>query len=328
MEGTISNRDKWLFGEDTEKKSFDKKYIQDLYVKKFLVRTQRMFKYKNLPDTIPSKDLELIMQCSGCVTIAKVNDKLYAFKGSLGGEPNEYYLPTKSIIANPYLHYNANLTIDKECVVILNDSLYQGLLPQIEHTSNLLAECDISFKFTAVNIRIPSIIEATNDTSKKEAEKFLEEVEKGEKLGIISGEQFLERINVYDYAFKSDAVQHLIELKQYIFGSFCQELGIQSTFNMKREAINEAEASLDTDILYPTIDDMLTQRKIGVDRVNKMFGTNIEVELDSVWKQLREQQDLQLKMQESEINVNEQQAQEPTKDTIEKEINDNDNITE
>lgn len=318
----ISNRDKWLFGTDAEQFSFDKKSIQDLYVKKFLLKTQRMFKYTNLPDTIPQRDLELIMQCSGCVTIAKVNDKLYAFKGSLGGTPNEYYLPTISIVANPYLHYNANLTIDKDCVVMLNDSLYEGLLPQIQHASNLLAECDISFKFTTINIRVPAIIEATNDTSKTEAENFLQKVEEGSKLGVICGEQFLDRINVYNYASSEYSVQHLIELKQYIYGTFLQELGIQSSFNMKREAINEAEASLNTDILYPLIDDMLIQRKIGVDKINKMFGTNIEVELDSVWKQLREQQDIAIREQESEILVNEAQANDTTEETIEMEKTD------
>ena len=318
----ISNRDRWLFGEDAEQFSFDKKSIQDLYVKKFLLKTQRMFKYTNLPGTIPQRDLELIMQCSGCVTIAKVNDKLYAFKGSLGGTPNEYYLPTISIVANPYLHYNANLTIDKDCVVMLNDSLYEGLLPQIQHASNLLAECDISFKFTTINIRVPAIIEATNDTSKTEAENFLQKVEEGSKLGVICGEQFLDRINVYNYASSEYSVQHLIELKQYIYGTFLQELGIQSSFNMKREAINEAEASLNTDILYPLIDDMLIQRKIGVDKINKMFGTNIEVELDSVWKQLREQQDIAIREQESEILVNEAQANDTTEETIEMEKTD------
>lgn len=313
----ISNRDKWLFGETDI--SFDKEALRDLYVKKFLIRTQKMFKYSNLPDTIPQKDMELILQCSGAVTIAKVNDKLYAFKGSLGGVPNEYYLPTISIIANPYLKFNKSLEIDKDCVVILNDSLYQGLLPQIQHVSMLLSECDISFRFATINTRIPAIIEATNDTSKKEAEKFFEAVEKGDKLGVISGEQFLERINVYDYANKGTSVQSLIELKQYIFGTFCQEIGIQSQFNMKREAINESEASLSQDILYPFVDDMLEQRKIGVEKVNKMFGTNIEVELDSVWAQLREQQDISLRLQESEILSNESSASEETTPTSEKE---------
>ena len=73
---------------------------------------------------------------------------------------------------------------------------------------------------------------------------------------------------------------------------------------MKREAINEAEAALSEDILYPLIDDMLVQRQIGLEKVNKMYGTNITVELSSVWKQLREQTDLQMDLINSEIDKN------------------------
>src|SRR5574344_149187 len=89
-----------------------------------------------------------------------------------------------------------------------------------------------------------------------------------------------------------------------MLGTFYQVLGIHSQVNMKREAINEAEAALSEDILYPLIDDMLIQRQIGLEKVNKMYGTNITVELSSVWKQLREQNDLQMDLINSEIDKN------------------------
>lgn len=300
----ISSRDNWIFGSKDD--TLDKEVLKNLYISKILIRTQRMFSYKNLPKTIPEKDLELLLQVNGSATIAKVGDDLYAFRAGLGGVPNPYYLPTIAIIANPALNYTAQLKIDKECVVMLNDALYVGLMPSIKHVSSLLAECDISFKFAAVNIRIPAIIDAPNDTAKKEAEKFLQQVEEGKKLGIIADEQFMDRLNVYDYANSNTSITHLIELKQYILGTFYQEIGIQSQFNMKREAINEAEAALSQDILYPLIDEMLEQRQIGIKKINDMFGTNISVELSSVWKQLRQQQDLALKKEESEIKDNEQ----------------------
>lgn len=299
----IPSRNEWIFGQSAT--SFNKESLQQLYITKMLNRTQQMFKYNNLPETIPEKDLELLLQVNGNATICKANDgKLYAFRGGLGGVPNPYYLPTISIVANPALKFNKTLEIDKDCVVILNDALYQGLMPLIKNSAYLLAECDISFKFAAINTRIPAIIDAPNDKAKLEAEKFFEQIEKGEKLGVIGDEAFFEQIKVYNYANSATMVQHLIELKQYILGTFYQELGIQSSFNMKREAINEAEAALSTDILYPLVDEMLEQRKLGVDRVNKMFGTNITVELSSIWKQLRKQQDLQLDLVESEIEEN------------------------
>ena len=52
---------------------------------------------------------------------------------------------------------------------------------------------------------------------------------------------------------------------------------------MKREALNSSESSINNDILFPLVDNMLEQRKQGCDRINKLYGTNISVKLNSSW---------------------------------------------
>lgn len=302
----IPNRYNWFDKFSIDPMSKDE--IAQLYISKILNRTQKMFKYKNLPETIPQKDLELLLQCNGYAIITKVNGKLYALRGGLGGTPNVYYLPTIATVANPALNYSGMLEIDKECVVMQNDSLYQGLMPLIKHNAYLLAECDISFKFATINTRIPSLVSAPDDVTKKEAEKFFEQITEGNKIGVIADEGFFDKLKVYNYANSATLVQHLIELKQYISGTFYQELGIQSSFNMKREAINEAEAALNTDILFPLIDDMLEKRQIAIDKINAMYGTNIEIEFDCVWASLRQKQDLGMQILEEEANPNGEEA--------------------
>ena len=304
-EWTVKSRDEWLFGTDNTK--FEKTRIIKMYVRMMLAKTQQMFEYENLPDTIPKKDYLLIKQTQGHVTIAKnpEDGKLYAFRGGLGGMPNPYYLPTKSIVTNPALHLSKTYTIDEDCVVILNDAMYMGLLPLIEHYSYLLAECYISMKFASINIRIPALVDAPNDTAKAEAEKFFENIEEGTKLGVIGDETFFDKLSVYNYANSDTSITHLIELKQYIWGTFLQQIGIQSTFNMKREAINEAEAGMSEDILVPYVDEMLEQEQIGWDKANKMFGTQVKVKLGSVWENVRKKRELSTELTESEIEKNE-----------------------
>ena len=73
---------------------------------------------------------------------------------------------------------------------------------------------------------------------------------------------------------------------------------------MKREALNSAESALNDDILYPLIDEMLEERQKGVEKINKLYGTNISVELSSVWKQLRDQEEQAVKEDKKE-DVNE-----------------------
>ena len=73
---------------------------------------------------------------------------------------------------------------------------------------------------------------------------------------------------------------------------------------MKREALNSAESALNDDILYPLIDEMLEERQKGIEKINELYGTNISVELSSVWKQLRDQEEQAVKEDKKE-DVNE-----------------------
>lgn len=267
-----------------------------------LNKSIRIFKYKNLPETIPQKDLETILQVSGCVTIGKANDgKLYAFSAGLGGEPNPYYLPTLAIVTNPALRLSKTWTIDKDCVVMLNDTYYQGLMPLYSKYARLLAEAEISLKYAIINSRVPALVQADNDSTYNSAIEFFNKIVEGKDYGVIASKEFFDGIKTQDY-YKQPYIKDLIEAIQYIKGSWYNEIGLQATFNMKREAINETEATLNEDTLYPTVDTMLECRKIGVDKINAMFGTDIEVELDSVWKQNREQEHLTLREKQAEVD--------------------------
>ena len=295
----IKTRNDWVFG-NIRNPLEDKNYIVKHFITQMLNKSTRIFKYNNLPDTVTTKDLEIQLQVNGYNIWNVVNDKLYTFFGGLGGEPNPYYLPTIATVANPALRYTKNLKIDDECVVMLNDHFYQGLMPLFSKYANLLAEAEISLKFAIINARVPALIQADNDNTYKSAEEFFKKVVEGKEYGIISSKEFFDGIRSYDF-YKQAYIKDLIESIQYIKGSWFNEIGLNAAFNMKREAINEAEATLNEDILYPTIDTMLECRQIGLEKVNKMFGTNITVELDSVWKQNRIHEDLVIDTIEAEI---------------------------
>ena len=81
----------------------DKEKNVNYAIMQFLNKTLSMFQYDNLPETIPSEELEKLLQIHGYAIIAKVNDELYAFSGGLGGEPDVYYRPTIATVTNPAL---------------------------------------------------------------------------------------------------------------------------------------------------------------------------------------------------------------------------------
>ncbi len=298
-----TNRNEWIFGNIKDPLK-DKQYLLRSVVTQMLNRTTKTFKYNDLPETIKTKDLETQLQVGGFTIWKEVKGNLYTFNGGLGGEPNPYYLPTIAIIANPALKYNASLEIDRECVVMLNDNYYQGMMPVFNKYGALLVEAELSLKMAILNARVPALIQADNDGTYKSAKEFFEKIVAGEEYGIISSKEFFDGIRSQDF-YKQAYIKDLIEAIQYIRGTWYNEIGLNATFNMKREAINEAEATLNEDILQPTIDNMLECRQDALEKVNKMFGTNITVELASTWRQNEKEEELAFDLKEAEIDSKE-----------------------
>ena len=252
-----------------------------------LDRTQVMFDYEGLPETIPARNLEIMLQLNGNVFFSEVDGKHYVFTGGLGGKPDVYYEPTIYTVANPALAFSKNLTIGEDGVLIRNDSYGVGLLPIFQKYANLLAENEITMRLADINSRIMFLLSAADDRTKASAEKFLKDVTDG-KMGVISDNAFLESLKALPTATQNSVrLTDLIEFEQYLRAGWFNDLGINANYNMKRESISPDEAQLNDDALLPFVDDMLECRRLGIEEVNKMYGLDIRVDLASSW--LKEQ---------------------------------------
>ena len=280
----------------------DKYKCQEQHIEYMLARTQQMFKYDGLPDTIPARILELYLQTNGHLCFYRHEGELYIYTGALGGEPNVYYMPTIYTISNPAQNLSKNLTIDKDCIVVSNDSLYIGLLPLYHKYAYHMAENELSMLVTDINLRIISLISASDDRTIESARKMLAEIESG-KIGIISDSAFLEGVKVQSYSGNSGkgVLTDLIEYEQYLKASWYNEIGLDSNYNMKRETITATESQMNSDALLPLIDDMLHCRELGLEKVNAMFGTDIRVSLASAWEDNQEQTDIMTEMLEAKV---------------------------
>ena len=319
----IPSRADWLFGESLGIDILsDKQQLVKSYIRYMLNQTLEMFEYNGLPETIPQKEIEILHQINASCIWAKKDDKLYVFFGGLGGILDEYYHPTRAIVSNPYLKFNADMEIGKDCIVTFNDKLRYGLLPMFNRYAYLLAETDISIRYACINARIPYLINADDDNTKDSAEKVLKDIWDGNKFGVILNKKMLDKNGMFTSEFGARTngnIKDLIELRQFIKSSWYMELGIQSNYNMKRESLNSSETTMDESVLLPLIDDMLQERKIGLEKVNAMFGTNITVKLSSSWEKIREEIKNELKKQEMESRMEEKQDSEDSTNNSEKE---------
>lgn len=266
----------------------DKERCQRNYVTYMLNRMQRLFEYQGLPDTIPQRMLEMMLQINGFACFAKHNGKLYAFWGGLGGEPDEYYRPTKCVVSNPALKFSDTFEIGKDCVIVRNDSFLYGLIPLFSRYATAMVENDISFRMASINTRIEALLSAPDDATKKAAEKYLEDVEKG-KLGVIAENAFLDGIKAQEVGRTMRTFTDLIEYQQYLKASWFNEIGLNANYNMKREKLSTTESQMNNDALLPLVEDMLENRRKCLEEVNAMFGTDISVEFASSWEKLIEE---------------------------------------
>lgn len=269
----------------------DRHSIAQEYFINFLNRTDAMFKYTGLPDTIPAYILERYLKVNGWAGIARAPEtaqkhagELVCFFGGIGETPDMYYQPTAIILANPVLG-SKTYKIGEDCVWAKNDSCHQGIAHILARYSHLLAANDISINIAQVTTRMPFALTAETEAEVKSAEKFVKDAEEG-KLGIIKSSAFNGGTEPKPTSSDSSGgyIKALIELHQYLKAQCNNDLGVGSNFNMKRERMTTAEVENNSPYLLPLVDEMLKFRKIMCDEVNAMFGTNWSVELDSAWE--------------------------------------------
>lgn len=272
-------------------KPFDKGLLLDSYIKYYLARLQSMFKYTGLPDSIPSKWLEHFLLVNGQCIFCKNGEDLIVTTGGQGGDPDIYYIPTKYIVANPYVLESTRktYTIGEDCVLIRNDTYSQGVIPLLTRYCTQLVENDISLNVTDIIARAMLTITASSTQDKESVDLWFKKLRQGE-LGAIGELPSMvgnndKNINITPFRECSSVLTNLIEYHQYLKASLYNEIGLNANYNMKRESINSNESQLNDDMLTPLIDDMLARRKEALEEVNSMFGTDIKVEFNSAWKE-------------------------------------------
>lgn len=280
----------------------DKERNADYMVRYMLARTSRMFKYNNLPETITRRAIELFTQTNGYGGWADYKDNLYYFFGGLGGKPSHEYMPTTFIVANPALEMSKTYEIDKNCVIMPNDTLYQGLMPMLSKYCSLLAENELTMNIVDIMARSALVFKADDEREQRSAQQYIADLKDG-KLSVITSDKLIGSDGVEAQPGATDSAQvitHLIEMEQYFKAAMFNELGLNANWNAKRETITSSETLLNSDTLLPLIDDMLYNRQEAIEKVNKMFGTNISVEFDSAWEDNQEELEMTQEMMKNQ----------------------------
>lgn len=229
----------------------------------------------------------------GKIVIFQDKGRTYFLNGNIGGKCDEYYFPTRCIIANPVLG-SFDLERDKEAVPvyltptdrILDSPLHTnmvagGMYSLISMCANVLSECVTTINTTLMNTRVHAIYTADTDSAAKSAEPILRAIYMGKPYSVVTSE-LLERINVNPLSEHGLAttLTETLEVCQYILAMFWNGVGIDMNYNMKRERLITAEVDKNVQSLIVPIQTILETLNEGFEKANNLFGLNIKAILN------------------------------------------------
>lgn len=277
----------------TSKKLYDlrdkEKSLFDFY-EQTLNKSLRMFTYTGLP--LPEIEFEKQLQENGYTVVFKYQDKIYCNSGSLSGqEKSPYNQPTKAIISIPALSLSKTFDLETEAVLIKNDFLQVGLKPLILSKGTQIIENRLTMYLKNVLGRAPFTITANSDKSILSAQTFINKLTNGD-LAVIAEDSFLKDVNVNSLTQTGQAnMQDLINYQTYLYGQLYSELGLPGLTHEKQERMLTSEIESQQAAIRPLVDNMLECRKKGIEQMNKLFNGDTQVELDSVWNNIKKKQE-------------------------------------
>ena len=248
-----------------------------------------MFTWKNLPDGLSSREIELNLIMTGhAVILPKKDGTLFTPLTSLYGY-DEYYQPTHAVFANPVVVQAHQYKIGEECSVIYNnklkDSLYYiksdgGLNTFVKRYARLLADIESTIDIYSVNARLTSFPVANDGNVMESLKLFFKKLALG-KRAIISDNSIIEEFRNVDINRSNikDSLNDLLIARDKVLEQYFREIGVKM-YNSKKAQVTDDEVDANTQLLLISKDDMQDARDEGADMTNDLFGTDMIPELN------------------------------------------------
>ena len=249
-----------------------------------------MFKWDIPEKSIQPEILEFYLQCFGWACLIKKNNNFLIVSensASFSGEKDAYFMPMGVIVANPYTpDFNGEYNFSENCILIKNDYMMQGLYKKFSRAVEMLVENDITIINALENLRLMNVFHATDNNTAHGFEVMLNNLKNGKLSTIIQSENdWMSDSTPIDVmpvnGVCTTYMQQLIEIATFIKGNLLNEIGLQSNWNMKRQALSANEIGANDSILKPLPENMLECRE----RFAKTVGW--KVEFSETWKEVK-----------------------------------------
>lgn len=234
-----------------------------------------MFDWKNLPDTIDARFLELSLFGDGMAVFFEDKTIGYlALRTTIGGRLNLYNIPTdrRAYASNGY---NMPLTQDNS-VIIWNNLMHTNSVLEVSNFSKRLWDLDRTIDVNAKAQKTPILIRC--DESQRLTLKNLYKQYTGNEP-VIYGDKGLSARPIDVLTTGAPYVcDKLYELKTQIWNEALTYLGISNVSYQKKERLLQDEVQRNLGGTIASRYSRLEARRQAAEEINRMFGLNIEVD--------------------------------------------------
>lgn len=255
-------------------------YFFNHYYYQLYLYAVNMFEWKNLPDDIPSKFIEQVLVTNGMGAFGEYFGKLAFMRCNLLA-PFDIYFEPKNI--EMYAIEGVQLKKNKDnSVVVYNNYLRQPTSYFLETYAARMAHIEAFIKVNINSNKTPYFITAQNANQRLTIENAYAKIENNKPVIItLDGMSIADDIKVLN-TNSNWLVEQAQNYKQQTWDEAMEFLGVRNVFSDKRERLVTAEADGNIQQIELSRKTMLNARKDACEKVNKMFGTNIDVEFSLI----------------------------------------------
>ena len=261
-------------------------YIQ--YYDRLTELSISMFEWRNLPDTVDPRFLELTLFANGMAVFFKdeVEDYL-ALQCAISGPLNVYRIPIRRR-AYAVNGYNRELD-DKNSVIIYNNMLHKNSMLDVRMFARELYNLDRAISVNANAQKTPILIRC-NENERLTVENLYMDYD-GNKP-VIFGDRGLTANAIS--VLKTDApyvADKLYTLKTQKWNEALTYLGISNVNITKRERLITDEVTRNQGGTIASRYSRLQSRRMACEQINKMFGLNVQCDYREDYQEIVDAED-------------------------------------
>lgn len=245
------------------------------YVDRLTELAVSMFEWRNLPETIDPRYMEMALFLNGCVVYFRdevIGDLCLDCVAQ--GNFDVYGYPIRRRAYSRYNHYQKNLNVD-DSVIIWNNFLRKNNVLDMQMFSRRLANLDRIIDVNANAQKTPVMVTATEKQRLTMLNLYMK-YDGNEPFIFGDANLDLNGLKV----LQTDApfvAQDIYQLKTEIWNEALTYLGISNVNITKRERLITDEVTRNQGGTVASRYSRLESRREAVKKINEMFGTNIEV---------------------------------------------------